>query len=607
MNKKKLQDFTNFIKENYTVAQLKNLYSRVNIVKPNNKNINSELVDWLSLTTIKPTNNSKKNEFVEWFLEVLLNKDSFLQLFETFTENEKKVLFDILYENKKIYYDEITLPNNIYFYQYYNFYQNIHKKTKYEYSFFTANNYYFSLPDEIKEIIIKYFKMPEKYLLKNIKNPDTTKYTFSNEKFILKNIKSYIKFLEYSSLQTQDNIKKNLPKKSIKDFLNFCDYEFINESIDKEKEIKLFIKFLQLFTNDKVITNLNEMKPQDIVKGILSVFFIGNIFDVGNILEDKVILDYLSFSQNYSFDGMRYYRITVKEILELISDNNWVEYENLIISLPVNKIKIGPGDINDSIYKYYWNIKSSFFKSYLFDIKNHKFQYADIPILSSYLMLLTIMGCIEAKYDDPYNQSNKELQREYFTIFDNLKYIRLTDLGKYVIGELKTYEYNEENEDNNFEISLSPDILIATTDINNALAKIVLREFGEQMGENSFKFNYQYFFRNSKNLQEVNDKYNRLMNLLSQQKIPNNWKSFLSNLKKRIMKFKLKEEMYILDLPKNIDFIKFLTSDKSIKKLILKVENNKFAIHKKHLGEFKRIVAKNGFWLDLYMQPTYVY
>jgi len=448
--------------------------------------------------------------------------------------------------------------------------------------------------------VLNCIDIPEKYKLKNHAEPQTTEYSYNNEQNILRNIKNYLKFIELSSLNTVEYSDKMFLKKQITDFKNFCEINYILPDADCDKECKMILKFIHDNTNKQIFASKDETAPHDIIKRLCDNFFNSKFaFLNNNQLELKIFLDYFSVSQSRYMAAFNFYRIEFYKIMKLISQMEWVNIDNLILSCPSNNILINSNGINNYFYNDYWRLKDkhSITGNYYYTKPEKKYT-VNLPIIKSYFQLMAFFGLIEARYDKPKNPVEKFAKLEYLTYFDNLKFLKITELGKYAIGAKKNYESLNESESYRMNISLSPDVLVATVDAANNLAKIILREFGEQIGENSFKFNYKYFFKNSKNFSDIKAKYSRLKELFKEIKMHDNWKKFLQNLENRILSITMFDKMIVYNLPDNRDLINLFINDQRIKKIILKVENNKFAIKKDNIPALLKIVSEAGFWID---------
>ena len=70
-------------------------------------------------------------------------------------------------------------------------------------------------------------------------------------------------------------------------------------------------------------------------------------------------------------------------------------------------------------------------------------QYEDYiiePFVKSYIFLLGIFGVFEIFYEKPFFKKGLYLKNNYLSKYDGLKYIKLTNLGRYIFGYTDKYE-----------------------------------------------------------------------------------------------------------------------------------------------------------------------
>jgi hypothetical protein len=109
---------------------------------------------------------------------------------------------------------------------------------------------------------------------------------------------------------------------------------------------------------------------------------------------------------------------------------------------------------------------------------------------------LTEQG-IEVLYDDREETKNKEQNSPY----NGIKFIKLTELGKYLLGITDSYEFEQEK--STMEIVLSEKELIMSVTGSDRRKEIVISKIAEQTGTNLFKVNNKTLFAGCSKKEDV--------------------------------------------------------------------------------------------------------
>ncbi len=86
--------------------------------------------------------------------------------------------------------------------------------------------------------------------------------------------------------------------------------------------------------------------------------------------------------------------------------------------------------------------------------------YVVVPFIKSVLFILGVLGVLELYYDLPSINNRLYLKNGYLSKYDGIKYIKVTELGKYCLDKIEKYDFSHIKEEG--EILLDEDRLIAT-------------------------------------------------------------------------------------------------------------------------------------------------
>lgn len=204
------------------------------------------------------------------------------------------------------------------------------------------------------------------------------------------------------------------------------------------------------------------------------------------------------------------------------------------------------------------------------------------------LFLFAALGLFDIAYD-----KIEPIEEGYPNTYEGLKYIRLTNLGAYVLGITDEYEAPESISKSS--IVLSTDSLTITVDKDDAIAPISLAQFMVQVSPNRFSTDYAIFLKNVQNKTVLENKI-KLFKTTIGDDIPENWKAFLDELKQKVNPLTLVEDIIVYKIPKdNAELQKLILLDEKLSTLCSKVENYQVMIKSIHHNKFKKRLEEFGY------------
>lgn len=192
-------------------------------------------------------------------------------------------------------------------------------------------------------------------------------------------------------------------------------------------------------------------------------------------------------------------------------------------------------------------------------------EHLGIPFLKGLYFLMGGLGMLELAYEYPSQVSS--------SAFNSLKYIRLTELGKYALGMVQTYTPPAQEKKKLFHLD-SERLLIRSLEPGNPYESM-LQDTAIPIGGYRFIMNSDSFLKNCKTEKDVTDKIDFFKQFISQEKAPEVWTSFFDSLLKQCHPLKkIKSDNYViyqLD-GNNKELICLLTTDSVLKSIIIRAE-----------------------------------
>lgn len=177
---------------------------------------------------------------------------------------------------------------------------------------------------------------------------------------------------------------------------------------------------------------------------------------------------------------------------------------------------------------------------------------------------------------------------------EEILYIKMTALGRFVFGLDKTYNHQEIDSSANF--ILDTERLIITSAIEDNPYAGLLSEISTQIGANRFIIDSGSFLRNCKDIKDVESKI-KFFNDFICPNPPSIWQDFFQTLKQRCKPLKNSNGTYILQEfdPENKDLARLLASDPDIRKLIILAEGYRILIRESDFNKFATLMKDRGY------------
>ncbi len=281
-------------------------------------------------------------------------------------------------------------------------------------------------------------------------------------------------------------------------------------------------------------------------------------------------------------------------LLKELPIGEWIALENIedfaryrsLIDLPVRKYT--------AENKLYLNRKASDSLSGRYPIKNDIFYKAITePFFRASFFLFAAFGLVEIAYNQPDTTLAVDT---YFSPYDGLQYVKLTELGAYVIGKRQSYKIPEAAATT--PLTLSEDSLMILSDETDVSADIILQNFAHKVGMNRYQTDAAIFLDGCTSKKGIQEKISLFQETVTDQ-LPSNWKAFFDGLLGNINPLKNVSKHYTLfQIPSNNrTLIQLIAQDPVLKKLVLKGEGFHIFVSKSNLKDFKKRLKEFGIFL----------
>lgn len=189
------------------------------------------------------------------------------------------------------------------------------------------------------------------------------------------------------------------------------------------------------------------------------------------------------------------------------------------------------------------------------------------PFLKGYLFLLAGFGILEIAYED-YEPEH------HVTPYSTLRYLRLTELGRFVLGLTDTFEPPKVEKDEASLFQLSPNHLIIRSLVPDNPYKAVVEDMALSMGSGYYQFSSESMLNNCQRHGDVLERIEQFKHFIGKE-LPDNWEQFFCSLQQRLHSIsKVSAGQYnIYQLnAENEELLQLFASDPELKALTLQAE-----------------------------------
>ncbi|MBU1487709.1 hypothetical protein KKH56_06665, partial [bacterium] len=549
-------------------------------------------------------NKLKKKELVRALAEVYSDKELFLKLLSHLGQDVRETLNILVWEGgeldakrlEKRFNQEIINKERHY-------YGSASSKINANYLLFQFRSvynysgdgydYYFYLSDSLRKLFKSYLPHPKEYDLIPLETIKETGFTYEDNDRILLQIRLLINFVHQGNLKFSQNQEKIL-KGSLKQMANSCKISEFYEGKGKDLEY-LKTGLLADFLMKSGKKDLDH-SPRSL-KELFAGFFTDKDFKE---YEFRQLLSYVKGKTRYygygpNKDREKNVRSSLFGLLKGLPVGRWVSACNLI------KYSIYRDIYLDAVERWAAANNLYYVEKYRYGYQNVRIPkrfYKDAviaPFIKAAGFLFASFGILDIAYDLPKNETLKEKDKDYLSVFDGLKYIRLTKLGAYILGLAKDYEVKFEQEKAN--IVLDEKSLIINVEGRDRLKEMFLEKMADKIGERHYRIDYNSFLKNCYSKKDVEGKVELFWDHVSA-KPPKIWQDFLDDVLDKINPLTRRPKMAVYKLASNKELISLMARDEVLKKHIKKAEGYHILIDSSNVRKVKKRLEEFGYFID---------
>jgi hypothetical protein len=437
---------------------------------------------------------------------------------------------------------------------------------------------------------------PARPLLARIQDVEKkTDHIFTDNQEIFKTLPVILSFISQDKLKYAKNSDKILAS-SLKKMAETCTIEEFYADGDKDVR-NLKTRLIADFLTSRSFWNLKELNdlPQFIKAGINDYFK----FKEFKSHRCRDTFEYIKRQERRFDTNTQEKRIRehLEKILELIPDNHWVSVCDLAMIGEHTLLNFCPFADGYELRDLYIPMDS---KTPYRD--REQVGYADLfsldsttlPFLRRMMFLFGALGMLDLAYSEPTNPIYRECKKPYLSPFDGLKYVRITEFGRYVMG--RTKRFTTDISAPSGEIIVDANKTLLSIHGEDPVKKMVLDAVGEQITRSSYRVDFNSFLKECATAADVNDKIAFFRTNIAENP-PAVWERFFEQLVARINPIKSVPSVSVFKVKPDRELLSLLTGDTVLKKYVMRAENHHMVIQKTHIAKVKERLARFGYFV----------
>lgn len=442
-----------------------------------------------------------------------------------------------------------------------------------------------TLPWMVRKFCRRHLPKPKGYYLKALKSVEPTKYQFCDKGRILNAFPVLKEFIGQGNLEVTRNgmlSKLALARLSKQSDLD----EFFPDHADSSARLMRveLVAFLVYICSQ----NLEQRVSKEVLKEI--------IYHYENLTEPFLIrfLDHVKGWYHASKYLQANFNSEFIRLIKELPQEKWISLRQLKRFIEVRDFRLHvvkeeacnhlhfPGD-----WEGWGNKKHSLQPRHFADgIIN--------PYLQINIFLFAALGLVDICFDPAGENIQLPDKYRFYSLYDGIKYVRLTALGAFALGLTEGYEQVIHSEEST-ELILDENRLLVSISKPDARMEMILEQIAVRIGRLRFKVDYQSILKDCDSEDELVARINRLLALVVNE-LPGNWQKFIADIQNKGKSLSQDDDMIIISIdPKDKELVDLFTSDDVLRQMVLLAEDYRILVSKRDITQFQQRMRIFGY------------
>lgn len=564
--------------------------------------------------------NASKKELIREFAKVFTSREHFNAFLSVLDEPVRRVLFHLVWEAgdhsaallSRLHGAAFLLPHDDKNTRLFRPTEHIDPKymlfrynEQFTYRLFDPERHLYAyLPDDLRDLFKAFLPPPPGYDLDFLDEIDSTEHIFRNEGQIISSLDLIMAYIDQGHLKFSKSGEKVLVR-SLKEMAEYCRVEEFYRSGDPAVKY-MRASLLTEFILDSVMPDIAD--PVHRFKKLILKQLFGTSARPSRYRLRDLLFHLNGFPQlesSYAAPSLQEkeerVRIHLFDLFSRLSTDHWVSLGNLYTYCLYRGKDFEIVDRYQATHFLYYSQEDTedqyVYTSRRTPVNNPLYGPAMLaPFVKGFMFLAAGFGLVDIAYDPPENNpSVRRKGKPYVSVFDGLRYVRLSRLGAYVLG--KSGAYAAAVEAPTARLALDDRRLLITLEGEDKLKTLTLEKIGEPISESAFRVTHASFLKGCNNEADIQQKMKLFREQISDDP-PAVWTDFLKNIQVRINPLTRAGNTVLYKLKPDPELISLVATDPILKEHILKAEDYHIAVENKHLRTVMDRLASFGYFID---------
>ncbi len=285
-----------------------------------------------------------------------------------------------------------------------------------------------------------------------------------------------------------------------------------------------------------------------------------------------------------------------KTFLNQLPQGKWVSIYQLVWQVYYHGMDFNPFEDYYEFKSLYISISSKSFNSFQdkqYVSKSSVFDLITLPYVQAMMFLMGALGVVDLGYSAPENTICRKQGKPWLTVFDGLKYVRLTEFGAYLLGGEKSFSIDLPVQTARIEVDEYKPMVSLFGD--DPIKQMALESLGQQINGSTYLVTYQSFLRECHTREDVENKIIFFRDHIAQTPPPI-WENFFKEVRARMEPLEAVPAMAVFRVKPDRELLSLLTTDPVLKKLVVRAENYHVVVRSGEVTKLKKRLAFLGFF-----------
>ena len=443
-----------------------------------------------------------------------------------------------------------------------------------------------TIDEDIQSILKLVYQVPNDYNIRTVEKLEDTQYSYNNEDGIFNFINIISDMLQNNLIEFGKTGDKPLLKilNNVKVATGINEF-YTTKKLDSFATDMLTRSFYSYYSKQKKFQSSELLSLKDFVTKEFQTHY--------EFLITRVLASHLKKVRytNYYFSEIKLFSI-MKQVISDIAQKGWIDIKHILRFLDYRSLAFSfETEYQTDEYtlegdSYYYNC-NGYYQEIFFE-----------PIVKGMFFYLASLGVVEIKYNQPLSNSEiKAKGKEYISVWDGLKYIKITELGKYIFNITYKYEQIKIVKKSTKKIKFDEYKPIVSIDKQDAITRAKLESFTDIYDDNRYILSYAKIFKDCKSYKALTLKIDSFYANIEKNP-PQVFKDFFNEIKENSNLLKRDLKQVVIELKNNKKLLNLFMNNKKLRELIIKAEGYRVIVLKVDVPKLTKIVKDNGFFIE---------